>query len=439
MKFRTTLNLVLIVLGISGAARAQTGSGAPSLLPPVYHETGVQEDLVVPSDSIVSLRLALQLAVAKNPQVQAARAQIAAAQGRLQQSRYRPNPELSTEIEDFGRKNESGPAQTTIGVEQPFELFGKRGARRGVAEAELSAEQYAAQLSLLDLYHEVASAFATALAAEDNVTLAKQRLELLRKIEEAVRVKVADGAVPKAELLRAQSATKLAEIDLAASEATAIQARLALAALWGSGDASFGVDGSLDEWLANTLAGAKAPSIDGNPTLAALEALTRAREADIALSKASGKPDLNLGAGYRRLHDDGSNSFLVWASVPLPLFNRNKGGVAEATARLTQSEAELAATRQRLEGELRQLLVGLQTQRELIAMLRDQVIPPAQQAMEEIDLAYRLGSQPYINVLDAQRTLAELQGQLIDALVAGASAAIGIEQLTGHRLNPVRR
>lgn len=439
MKFRTSLNLVLIVLGISGATRAQTGSGAPPLLPPLYHESGVQEDLVAPVDSVISLSSALQLAITQNPQVWAARAQIAAAQGRLQQSQYRPNPELSTEIEDFGRKNESGPAQTTIGVEQPFELFGKRGARRAVAEAELSAEQYAAQLSLQDLYQTVASAFITVLATHDNVALAKQRLELARKIEEAVGVKVSDGAVPKAELLRAQSATKLGEIDLASSEAMATQARLALAALWGSSDANFRVDGSLDEWLANAAVGTARLSIDDNPVFAVLQAQMRAREADIKLSKASGKPDLNLGAGYRRLHDDGSNSFLVWASVPLPLFNRNKGSVAEATARMTQSEAELAATRQRLDGELRQLLVGLQTQRELIVMLREQVIPPAQQAMEEIDLAYRLGSQPYINVLDAQRTLSELQGQLIDALVAGANAAIGIEQLTGHRLNPVRR
>lgn len=439
MKFRTYLILALIVLGISGAIRAQTGSGAPPLLPPVYHETGVREELNTPSDSVLSLRTALQLALSKNPQVQAARAQIAAAQGRLQQSQYRPNPELSTEIEDFGRKNESGPAQTSIGMEQPFELFGKRGARKAVAESELSAEQYAAQLSLLELYRAVASAFTTALATQDNVILAKQRLEVARKIEEAVRVKVSDGAVPKAELLRAQSASKLGEIDLAASEASATQARLALAALWGSSDATFQVDGSLDEWLASAPLSAEMLSIDKNPALGALQAQMRAREADIRLSKASGKPDLNLGAGYRRLHDDGSNSFLLWASVPVPLFNRNKGGIAEATARLTKSEAELAAARQRLEGELRQLLVGLQTQRELIVMLREQVIPPAQQAMEEIDLAYRLGSQPYINVLDAQRTLSELQGQLIDALVAGANAAIGIEQLIGHRLNPVRR
>ncbi len=439
MHFRTTLYLVFILTRLPGLALAQNPPSAPSLLPPVYQEYGVQENLPSVTDSALSFNSALQLVVARNPQMQAARAQIAAATGRLQQSRYRPNPELSTEIEDFGRKNESGPAQTTIGVEQPFELFGKRGARKAVAEAELSAEQYAAQLRLLDLYQSVASSFAAALAAQDNITLAKQRLELARKIEEAVRVKVYDGAVPKAELLRAQSATNLGQIDLAASEATATQARLALAALWGSSDATFRVDGSLDEWLASAPTGNEMLSVDENPALAALQAQMRAREANIKLSKATGKPDLNLGAGYRRLHDDGSNSFLVWASVPLPLFNRNKGGVAEATERLTQSEAELAATRQRLDGELRQLLVGLQTQRELIAMLREQVIPPAQQAMEEIDLAYRLGSQPYINVLDAQRTLSELQGQLIDALVAGANAAIGIEQLTGHRLNPVRR
>lgn len=439
MQLRTSLNLILTILGLSGATSAQTGSGAPPLLPPLYHESGVMEDLDAPGDSVISLGSALQLALAKNPQVQAARAQIAAAQGRLQQSQYRPNPELSTQIEDLGRKNESGPSQSTVGVEQPFELFGKRGARKAVAEAELSAEQYGAQLSLLELYQKVASAFAAAVAAQDNVALATQRLELARRIEEAVQVKVTDGAVPKAELLRAQSAAKLGEIDLAAAGATATRTRLALAALWGSGNASFQVDGSLDEWLSNAPAGTAGITIDDNPVFAGLQAQMRAREADIKLAKATGKPNVNLGAGYRRLHDDGSNSFLVWASIPLPLFNRNRGGVAEATARLTQSEAELAATRQRLDGELRQLVVGLQTQRQLVAMLREQVIPPAQQAMEEIDLAYRLGSQPYINVLDAQRTLSELQGQLIDALVSGANAAIGIEQLTGHRLNPVRR
>lgn len=439
MKSRTTLNLIFIVLGASGVARAQTSSDASPLLPPVYHETGVQEDLTAPSDSVISLSSALQLGLSKNPQVQAARAQIAAAQGRLQQSKYRPNPEFSAEVEDLGRKNESGPSQTTIGFEQPFELFGKRTNRKAVAEAELTAEQAAAQQTLLDLYQSVASTFASALGAEQRVKLAVERLELARKIEEAVNIKVNDGAVAKAELLRAQSATRLAEIDVAAAEATARQERVALATLWGSPDAEFRVEGSLENWLLLQSMTVQALSLEDNPELSRLTALIRAREADVRLARSTGKPDLNLGAGYRRLHDDGSNSFLLWAAVPLPLFNRNQGGTAEASARVSQAQAELAAARQQLEGAVRQRLVALETQRRQVTLLREQVIPPAEQALEEIDLAYRLGSQPYINVLDAQRTLYELQGLLIDALITGAKTVVGIEQLTGHRLNAVGR
>jgi cobalt-zinc-cadmium efflux system outer membrane protein len=391
------------------------------------------------TDSVLTFTKALQLVVARHPQLKAATAQVAAAQGRLQQSIARPNPELSTEVEDFGRKSESGPAQTTIGIEQSFDLFGKRGARRAVAEAEVTVEVFAAQQTLLGLYQSVAASFVSALGAQENVTLARQRLELVRKIEDAVSVKVTSGAVPKAELFRAQSATKLAEIELVSAQAVEMQQRLALATFWGSSETNFRLEGVLEEWLAVPAADNPGLLVDGNPELAGLQAQVLARQADIRLARATGKPDVNLGAGYRRLHDDGSNSFLVWAGVPLRLLDRNKGGQAEAQAKFDQSNAEFASTRQRLEGEVRQRLAIIESQRNQIKLLRDQVIPPAQQVMEEMNNAYRMGSQPFINVLDAQRTLAELQGMLIEALVTGAQAAVEIEQLTGHRLNPVRR
>jgi cobalt-zinc-cadmium efflux system outer membrane protein len=439
MQTRTSLFLILIIVASVGFVKAQTVADDPALLPPVYSESGVLPDVAVEADSVLTFTDALQLIITRHPQVGAAKAQIAAAQGRLQQTFVRPNPEISTEVEDFGRKNEIGPAQTTIGVEQSFELFGKRGARRAVAGAELSAEQFAAQQSLLELYRTVAVTFAAALGSQENIVLARQRLDLARKIEDAVSIKVTKGAVPKTELFRAQSAAKLAEIDLASADAAVMQERLALAALWGSADTDFRVDGVLDGWLTIPPVSAQGLQVGENPELASRQAQVRAREAEIRVARTAGKPDVSLGAGYRRLHDDGSNAFLVWAAVPLPLFDRNRGGIAEASAQLNQAEADLAVTRQRLEGKVRQLLVVIATQRKQISLLREQVIPPAQQAMEEIDLAYRLGSQPYINVIDAQRTLSELQGMLIDALIAGAQATAEIEQLTGHRLNPVRR
>ncbi|MFZ1685602.1 MAG: TolC family protein [Candidatus Zixiibacteriota bacterium] len=439
MQVRILRYIIFLIAAVVGTVEAQTDSNRVPILPPVYSESGVINDSAFHEDSVLTFSEALQLVVAKHPQLRAVKAQISAAKGRLQQSVVRPNPELSTEVEDFGRKSESGPAQTTVGVEQTFELFGKRGARRAVAEAELVSEQFAGQQSLLELYRSVAVTFIAALGAQENVALARQRLELVRKIEDAVSVKVTSGAVPKAELFRAQSATKLAEIELASAEAMAMQQRLALATLWGSSGTIFRVDGALTDWLTLPSAADQGLLVDDNPELAGLQARIRAREADIRLARAIGKPDVSLGAGYRRLHDDGSNSFLVWAALPLPLFDRNKGGQTEANARLDQAQAELASARQRLEGEVRQRLAMIETQRNQISLLRDQVIPPAQQVMEEMNNAYRMGSQPFINVLDAQRTLSELQGMLVEALIAGAEATAEIELLTGHRLSPVRR
>ncbi len=428
-----------MMLASAATIESQPDSNRIPILPPVYIESGVQPDGAIIADSVLTFSEALQLVVARHPQLQAVRAQIAAAQGRLQQSAVRPNPELSTEVEDFGRRNERGPAQTTIGVEQSFELFGKREARRAVAEAGLLAEQCAAQQSLLELYRSVAVTFVSALGSQENVALARQRLELVRKIEDAVSVKVTSGAVPKAELFRSQSATKLAEIELASTEAMAMQQRLALATLWGSADTTFRVDGALDEWLAVPSSTDEGLRVDDNPELAGLQAQIQVREAELRSARAAGKPDVSLGAGYRRLHDDASNSFLIWAAVPLPLFDRNRGGVAEAGARLDQAQAELSSARQRLEGEVRQQLAAIESQRNQISLLRDQVIPPARQVMEEMNNAYRMGSQPFINVLDAQRTLSEFQGMLVDALIVGAQARVEIEQLTSHRLSPVRR
>ncbi|MFZ1685606.1 MAG: TolC family protein [Candidatus Zixiibacteriota bacterium] len=440
MRIGTSHILLLLIIAWAGGGNAQVTSADSTLLPPVFTEYGVQfgTGSALVGDSIVTFTEALQMVLATHPDISGARAQVASAWGRLQQSRSQPNPQLSIDLEDFGRKGASSPAQTTFGVEQPIELFGKRSGRRAVAEAELTSQKYAAQQTMLDLYRSTSIAFVTALGSQTSVQIFRQRLELAMKFEEAVGVKVTDGAVSKAELLRAQSASRLAEIDLSSAEAIARQDRLALSALWSSSESNFRLEGSLEDLLVNIPDDTQL-SLDDNPELKSLQEQIKVREADINLARSMGKPDISVGAGYRRLHDEGSNSYLVWTSIPLPIFNRNRGSVAEATANVDLARAELASTRQRLESRLRQLTISLTVRRNQIAELREKVVPPAKQAMEDIDMAYRMGSQPYINVLDAQRTLFELEGEVIDALVAGAQATVEIEQLLGHRLNPVRR
>ena len=117
MKKLTLAFLIFEVLACSTLATAETQLTDTLELPGIFGESGVSLGVNVTADTVISISDALGLAISRNPLVGIARARITAAQGRLQQSGYRPNPEFSAEVEDFGRGEKSSPAQTTLGVE----------------------------------------------------------------------------------------------------------------------------------------------------------------------------------------------------------------------------------------------------------------------------------------------------------------------------------
>jgi len=409
-------------------------------LPPLLQRLGVgpagpdQTD-----DSLVTFVSAVNRVMGANPLIDALRADIRAAAGRLQQSRARLNPELTAEVEDFGHGSGGGPGQTTLGIEQTFELWGKPKARGESAQSELAAQQREAQRILLELYRQTAASFSALLAAQENLANARKRLDLAIRVQEAVRIKLNDGAVPASELLRAKSSTKLAEIEVSHAEAEQARSQIALAVLWGGIPRAIQADGRLDWWMIDIAADTLLDLVNSHPEIRSLESQLEARRAEVRLARSVGKPDITLGGGIRRLHDNKNNAFLLWASLPLPIFNRNKGGVAGASAQVKRLEAEVTAKKQQLGAELQQRILQLKAQQAEVAAIRGGVLPPAEEALQAIDEAFRLGSQPYLNVLDAQRTLAEIEFRLVEVLVAGAQTASEIESLIGRSLTAAGR
>jgi len=439
MQIRTSLFLILTIVASIDLVKAQTDSGSPPPLPPVYAEYGVQPGLAVEVDSVLTFTQALQLVVTHNPLIGASHAEIRAATGRLLQSRTRLNPLFSMNIEDFGRSTTGGPSQSTFGIEQRVELWGKRKASREAAAADMRATQYDSERFLLELYQQTATVFASLLGAQENFANAEKRLDLALHIQEAVKIKVNDGAAPKAELLRAESSAKLAQVDLEQARASLNRSRIALATLWGGAPLPQRAEGRLDWWTQLPDNDTLLELINKHPLLRGLEAQVESRQANLRLARSLGKPDITVGGGYRRLHDGNDNGFLLWASAPLPIFDRNKGGVQESAAKIDALRAELTFTKQNLTSQLQQLLVTLVAQQTEVALIQNEALPPAKAALEAIDEAYRLGSQPFLNVLDAQRTLAEIQLRLITAQVTGASIVAEIESLTGRPIGMARR
>jgi len=431
---------IMILAAVTNLAGMANAQDMP--LPPLLHEIGIAEALdpaLSESDSSVTFIEAVGYMLGGNPRIPSALSQITAARGRLQQSKYLQNSTLSLEVENFGRKESSNPGEMTLGIEQPFELWGKRGNRKKMFQAELEEVGGRTEVFLLDLYSQTSQAFVELLGFQQNLEYSRWRLELAIKVEEAVRAKYSSGAVSKAELLRAQSEKDLVQLEVDRAESDLAATKVALASWWGSTGVGGDASGSLEWWMTDFSQDVLISLIENNPEIKSLKANITARHAEFQLSKAFGKPDIAFGAGYRRLYDDKDKSFLVWTEIPLPIFDRNQGAILESRANLGVAEAELNLARQRFSKELRQRLVKLLVIRNSAKTIRDRILPTAEQAVLEIDQAYRLGSQALINVLDAQRTLAEIQSQLVETLVEGTRIAIEIEVITGKPFGELRR
>ncbi|MEG3002446.1 MAG: TolC family protein, partial [Comamonas sp.] len=91
----------------------------------------------------------------------------------------------------------------------------------------------------------------------------------------------------------------------------------------------------------------------------------------------------------------------------------------------------LTATRQQLQAQLLQNHELLQTSRAQAEQLNRQVLPAAQSAYEVAAKGFALGKFSYLDVLDAQRTLAEARSLYLEQLVATHSAAADITRQLG--------
>src|SRR3989441_485025 len=107
-----------------GAASAVVATGAPG-----HAQPAVARDVTV--DELVAR------AVAENPDIRAAQADVEAARGRLLQAGLRPNPML----ELGGQKALSPDNNLMVGLTVPLDLNGRKEGRVGVAERELQMKQ----------------------------------------------------------------------------------------------------------------------------------------------------------------------------------------------------------------------------------------------------------------------------------------------------------
>lgn len=381
------------------------------------------------AQTTLTLELALEQAISRSPAIAAAAKEVEAAGGAARQAGVWRNPELNTTVEDTRRESRT----TTVTVDIPLELGGKRAAR--VTAAERAVSVASAELSNVraEVRSSVVNAFFGALVAQERMKLAESSTNIAARAADAVAKRVAAGKVSPVEETRARVDFANAQLELTEAKSELQTARFILATVLGDSAPTFElVQGDPRSLPARPAFSELASQLENSPALLIGRMEAERRAALVGVEKSKAIPDVTLSVGGKRDASLGRNQAVVGFSIPLPLFDRNQGSILEASRRAEKAKDELQAARLRLLGELQIASNRLAVASTSLQTLEGTVLPAAQEAYEAASKGFDAGKFGFLEVIDAQRTLLQARSRYLSTLATAYQAAAAIDRITGR-------
>lgn len=416
----------------------------------------------------ITLKAALQRALAGNPRLTAAAREMGVASGLRFQASALPNPDVSFELDNaFGSKNSqtspSGNAQggqgnaqsgdagaqssdskpkdyrglrsaeTILQLSQLIELGGKRSARVAVGIAGENVAYWQYRAAELELLSETTASFIAIVAAQRRIEIYDEQIAVLDPLLPLLEKRVREGASSPAETLRAKAAAEMYRVERTRAHTQLDVARRELATLMGHNTPNF-------TRAQGRLGGRGRPpsfqkivaAIEANPQLTRWTALIAQRDAELTSARAKAIPDVRVWAGWRHYNETKDNAVRLGLSVPLPIFDRNEGNIAAAQSNASKSIAEWSTAKLTLIGVASRTYATITGAQSEIRQLRQTVIPAARGAAETILDGYRQGRFTLLELLDSRSMLIQALLKEQEAQQNFHSAIATLEGLIGN-------
>jgi cobalt-zinc-cadmium efflux system outer membrane protein len=374
--------------------------------PPNAHEIqGKEAGTELPP---VNLEYLLGQMLAANPELQAARKRWEAMQKRPGQESALPDPTVrfgwtsaGAPYPGAGLGSESG-ANLGIEFSQMFPFPGKRGLRGGMAQQEARAESFMFQGAELNLVSRLKSAFYElqfTYAAIDVLSRNKTLLERLAKLAEN---RYSVGQATQQDLIKSQVELSLIEARLLEIERSKRSISAEINSLLNR-DVSAGLGrpeppGEIP--APPPLESMQKSAMDASPVLRAQRATIDSRRLGLDLSRRDYYPDFEVMGGY---FNQGSMKdmweFRVQMNIPIFFARKQRLGVEEAGARLSETQRTYRAQEQMISYRIKDQYLAAENSRKLMDLYSKRIIPQASLALESSLTGYSTGSIDFLSVL----------------------------------------
>lgn len=339
-------------------------------------------------------------------------------------------------------------AALTVSYELDF--WGKNRASVDSAEAALRASAFDRDTVALTLSSTVASTYFQVLALTDRIEAARRNLGIAQEVLQVIEQQAAAGTTSGLEAAQQRSTVAQIAAQIPALELQRVKALDALAILTGQPPSGFAV-------AADTLVGLPIPMpppglpsdlLRRRPDIKKAEADLIAANANIGVARANLFPSIKLtgergltNASLSNLVQAGNLYYSLGSSLTATIFDNGalRGAVKLSEARYAElveayHTAVLASLRDVEDGLAAATQLALQEQAQTTA------VAEAREAYRLADIRYRAGAVDYISVLDAQRTLLQVEDSAVQVRQARLDGAVGLfKALAGDMGTPPGR
>ncbi len=381
----------------------------------------------------------LRIGVQVDPEIHSLEERIEASKGAVIQAGTAPNPDGSIRVEDYSPGN--GTAKTTLGVTQRLEYPGKRSTRKSIASENVEILKLTLENAKIDVQYKLKKVFYDILLSGENLSLYRENHVVARGLLELVNHRLRQGLGGDFEVAKANVEFVKSEKLLKESEGLLALARSQLNILLNNPpDNRIDIQGKIITYPTRTNLSREElirKAINSHPAILIQMHRIKGLDYNVGLNRLSAKPDVDVGiaGGVETLGNPDSNPIAEFSiSVPMPIWDRKKGAIAQAKGEKKGAEEFLKQVQRGIIQEVLDAFNKYTIAQKTVQLFQEGILAKTAKTRDIIKQSFEKGLLGFLDVVDAQRTYLDVMLNYYQSLYDLRIAEAQLEKAVGGNL-----
>ena len=391
-----------------------------------------------------SLDMLVEEALQNNPEIKSAERRWLGSEQRPTQVSTLPDPMFSYSRFIESVETRVGPQENVFTLSQRIPFPGKLGLKGKMAKQNALAEEQRYQATIRDVVFKVKQAYYDLYWVDRSIGILNQYLALLQDFTRVAEQKYATGQGIQANVLKSQvEISSTMERGLGFDKIRQGVAARINALLGRAKNSELGTVSTIDTMRANLDEAALVNlALSQREELRAVQAMIGKSEFMKSLAKREYWPDLNLRANYIDVSkgvstapDAGKNAWSVMVGLNLPIWlGKRNAAVREADETISSNRLAYENLENQVKAEIKDFYYQVQITGRTLDLYEQGLIAQAESSLESSLASYRTGRLDFLNLLDAERMLLNLNLGYVKEQSSYQAQLAALERAVGGEL-----